>query len=143
MKTSWPIGISFTLRAEGNLSDLRDDPGGSTIMGLSSHYWPKEYKAIKDLLPTSRQAYAEAFYKIHFWTPLDCDDLSYPLDIVVFDSSVNLGPSWARTTLILTQDWNEYLRQREEHYHASAKPEFLKGLLNRCEVLRAMILKEA
>ncbi|MGD0229904.1 MAG: glycosyl hydrolase 108 family protein [Syntrophorhabdales bacterium] len=142
MKTSFSEAIEFTFRAEGFYSDNARDPGGETILGISSHYWPREYAIIKDMVPGDATAYATEFYHRHFWDDLDCDNLTHPLDVVVFDSAVNPGPSWARHTLHLTQDWKEFLTMREQHYRTAANSKFLKGLLARCQALKNKYSKE-
>lgn len=145
MKTSWPEAIKFTFEAEGYASDLKADPGGSTYLGISSHFWPEDYRAVVALAKEDRQKalkYAEDFYRYHFWTYVDGDDLSHPLDVVAFDSAVNPGPTWAHHTLAITQDWREVLTIREQHYRTTARPEFLNGLLNRCAALRTKYKEE-
>jgi lysozyme family protein len=137
MNGSFPEAIAFTFREEGFDSNLKGDPGGQTRLGISAHFWPHEYSLIKDMAPDDAGAYATEFYRVHFWDFIAADSLPHPLDVVAFDSAVNPGENWAKHTLAITQDWREFLDMREQHYRTTAKPQFLKGLLNRCDALRA------
>jgi lysozyme family protein len=137
MKGDFEEAVQFTFQEEGWHSDEAFDPGGDTILGISRHFWPHEHDLIKNMAPADAREYAEEFYHEHFWDFMGCDDLSHPLDVVAFDSAVNPGPTWARTTLHITQDWKEFLDMREQHYRITALPQYVKGLLNRCAALRA------
>lgn len=144
MKQSWPEAIAFTFNAEGYHSASSWDPGGDTILGISRTFFPREHDLISQMTRADAQAYAEAFYHVHFWTPMGCDDMTHPFDVVCFDSSVNPGPSWMKGILATgVKDWRNVLTLREQHYEARAaeekakgQPYPLQGLLNRCTALR-------
>jgi len=36
--------------------------------------------------------YAKRFYKEKFWYRFNCDLMQFPLNIIVFDTAVNMGP---------------------------------------------------
>jgi lysozyme family protein len=139
LKGSWPEALAFTFKEEGYDSQLKGDPGGPTYLGISSHYWPKEYAEVIALAKQDKakaREYAANFYYQHMWQFISGDSLPHPLDVIVFDSAVNPGPTWAVHTLAITQDPGEFLAMREQHYRITAEPEYLHGLLNRCLALR-------
>lgn len=86
---------AFTAKWEGGFSNVSFDPGGATIYGVASAYWPDDYKAIKALYDSGKKdeakAAAKEFYRVKFWQECRCDDLPFPLSMVVFDTAVNLG----------------------------------------------------
>jgi lysozyme family protein len=143
MKENWPRASVFTFQWEGVNSHIVGDAGGRTLYGFCERYWPDQVKAMLDMTLDDAKAYALAQYKLHFWDAMGCDDLSYPMDCVAFDCSVNPGPGWTKRALIYQKTWQNLLTAREAHYQTIAHPNVLKGLLNRCEALRAKYQKEA
>lgn len=109
----------------------------------------------------------QTIYKEKYWTPLRCDELPKPLDLVVFDSGVNCGigraAKWLNTalnlspsskvtdrTVTMTKKTNplsiagKVISLREAHYRNIARRNpklkvFLKGWLNRLNDLRRTI----
>lgn len=82
-------------------------------------------------------AYARDWYRHHYWEAAGCDELSYPLDIIVFDSAVNLGVTQARELAASPGDWKDVLLRRIGLYcqkvaQTPAKGKFLRGWVNRC-----------
>lgn len=78
--------VAFVLEAEGETSNLSNDPGGVTHWGISKRAYPN--MDVENL--TKDQAVA--IYKRDYWDKLHCDELPNGLDLLVFDAAVNQGP---------------------------------------------------
>ncbi len=156
MKSSWSEAVDFTFAAEGFFS--HDKWGGDTILGISKHYWPEDYKAVMSLVEKGDTegavSYVEGFYRKHFWDFVHADDLPYPLDIIAFDCSVNPGQNWCKSQLSIMRPDEPVLYRcgllleaRTKYYiarvHSNPEKEmYLKGWLNRVEALRTKYLGE-
>lgn len=159
--------IPFILRWEGGFVDHPNDPGGRTNKGVTQKVYdqwrarqgqaPQDVKLIDD-------SEVHAIYESGYWLPPRCDLLQSPLDLVQFDTAVNMGVGRAVRLLqrcvgcepdgdfgpntkeaVATCDCGNtasaYCDAREAYYHqlAAAKPKlqvFLKGWLNRLNALR-------
>lgn len=77
--------LAFTLRYEGGYVNDPKDPGGETRYGISKRAYPK--LDIKNL--TAEQA--SDIYRSDYWGPSGAAALPEPLDMVVFDTAVNMG----------------------------------------------------
>ena len=77
--------VSLTLEAEGVLSDHPDDKGGLTKYGISKRAYPD-----LDIANITKEQ-AVAIYRRDYWDKCKCEVLPYPLDVWVFDTSVNHG----------------------------------------------------
>ena len=62
-----------------------NDPGGATKWGISQKAYPD-----LDIKNISRHG-AEAIYERDYWRTSKCHELPFPLNMVVFDASVNVG----------------------------------------------------
>ena len=142
----YDIALEFVLKIEGNES--YDKWGGDTCFGITERYYPKQHKEIKTLKTREeRVQYARIFYKKEFWDKANCDQLEYPLNIVVFDTAVNMGiPTAMKIEKLRTEikPRNEeslmYLALRMFAYadivnRNKKKRKFLVGWLNRCKEL--------
>lgn len=75
------------IEIEGFKSDRRTDPGGYTVWGISSRFWPDEFKHGD---PSLQQA--KAFYLREFWRFQKCHMLrDYAVAWELFEASVNCG----------------------------------------------------
>lgn len=137
MKDSWDRAIGFTLSWEGGYTDNPDDPGGETNFGISKRYHPDV--DIKNL--TKEQA--TAIYKEEYWEAMGCDDLPYPMDMVVFDSAVNPGQGATHGFLAKSGDWRDIVFYRIQYFSDRSKKNgtFLRGWVNRCLALWNMVKK--
>ena len=77
--------LKFVLKWEGGYSNDPNDPGGETKFGISKRSYPN--LDIKNL--TLKQA--KEIYFQNYWLKAGCDKLTSPLDIIVFDTAVNMG----------------------------------------------------
>jgi len=93
METNFKKAVAAVLEHEGGYVDDPQDPGGETKYGISKRSYPQEH--IKKL--TKKRA-REIYYS-DYWQACSCDDLPGGVDILVFDTAVNQGPSVARRLL--------------------------------------------
>lgn len=75
----------YVIGLEGGYSNNPDDPGGETKFGISKRAYPD--LDIKNL--TLQQA--EGIYYEDYWQHIHGDELTWPLNCLVFDSAVNQG----------------------------------------------------
>jgi len=93
MKDNFEKAISFVLKWEGGYSNDKDDIGGETKFGISKRSYPD--LDIKNLTIEK----AKEIYRKNYWNKLNCDKLPYPMDLIVFDTGVNMGISTANELL--------------------------------------------
>jgi len=85
--------LAFVLKWEGGYSNDPNDPGGMTKFGISKRSYPE--LDISKL--TLRQA-KEIYYN-NYWLKAGCTNMEFPLNIIVFDTAVNMGRSMAKKLL--------------------------------------------
>ncbi len=159
--------LPFVLRWEGGYVDHPADPGGRTNKGVTQKVYDS-WRARQGLpqrhVREIEDAEVHAIYEADYWTPPRCDLLQRQLDLVQFDTAVNMG---ARRAVRLLQravgcdvDGSfgpqteravgacvpgtaiaAYCDARESFYRnlAERRPDlkvFLKGWLNRLNALR-------
>ena len=90
--------LPFVLRWEGGFVDHPKDPGGRTNKGVTQRVydaWRRRQglpvRDVKGLEDTELHRIYEAGY----WLPPRCDRLARRLDLVHFDTAVNMGPGRA------------------------------------------------
>jgi lysozyme family protein len=130
MKDSWERAINFVLVHEGGYVHDPQDPGGATNFGISQRSYPD--CSIAALTIDG----AKEIYKRDYWDWIGCDNLPYPLDMVVFDTIVNCGTTRGSNWLYeCKDDWRELLLKRIAHYTNLAKKvqfqKFFRGWMNR------------
>jgi lysozyme family protein len=136
VKENFQKSLDFVLRWEGEYSFDPADPGGETHWGISKRAYPA--MDIKNLTRTQ----AQEIYFHDYWLRAGCDDLPWPMDIIVFDTAVNMGIPRAKTLFQDSIDWKEYLFMRIGAYTLIVQPrtlKFLKGWINRVLDLRKTI----
>jgi lysozyme family protein len=93
--------LAEVLRQEGGFADDPRDPGGPTRFGVTravmSAALGREASA-EDVATLSRDE-AAAIYRRSYWTPAGGAGLPEGLDLVAFDSAVNMGPGTAARLL--------------------------------------------
>ena len=159
--------MPFILRWEGGFVDHPADPGGRTNKGVTQRVytgWLVHQGLPSQDVKQITEAEVKAIYEADYWLPPRCDQLPGRLDLVQFDTAVNMGvrravrflqdslgcevdgkfgPATtravslceARSTLVA------YCDIREAYYRrlVVTKPDlqvFLKGWLNRLNSLR-------
>lgn len=85
----YTTAIKFVLEMEGGYNFHKSDPGGATKYGISAKSYPH-----LDIKSLDRDIAIQIYYQ-DYWLPCKCDILPDKLDLVILDSSVNLGCSQA------------------------------------------------
>src|SRR5690349_17054494 len=92
--TNFATALSFILKWEGGFVDDPDDRGGRTNKGITQ----RVYDAWRDRQGQPRSdvrdiadADVQAIYQQNYWQPASCDQLREKLDLVEFDTAVNMG----------------------------------------------------
>jgi lysozyme family protein len=98
------------LKHEGGFVNLKSDPGGMTMLGVTQRVWeewvghPVDEKEMRSLTPEK----VAPMYKAKYWDKIHGDDLPSGVDLAVFDCCVNSGPGRAakmlQRVLGLTED---------------------------------------
>jgi len=167
---AFEASLPFVLRWEGGYVDHPADPGGRTNKGVTQGVYdrwrtqqglpPRHVKLIED-------AEVDAIYETGYWLPPGCDLLRRQLDLVQFDTAVNMGvgravrflqaavgcdvdgafgPQTAKEAAEcdLEATLEAYCNARLDYYRrlAERRPElkvFLKGWTNRLNALKAAV----
>ena len=93
--------LAFVLAAEGGYVDDPRDPGGATNLGITLRVLSEwrhtavTKQEVRDLTP----AEAGAIYRARYWNTTRCGELPSGVDLMEFDSAVNLGPGRAAKML--------------------------------------------
>jgi lysozyme family protein len=165
---AFPSALRFVLRWEGGFVDDPQDPGGRTNKGVTQKTydaWLERNGSPAADVRNISDAEVHSIYASDYWIPPRCDLLTSPLDLVQFDTAVNMGigravrflqsalgcgvdgdfgPNTRRavdacdpgSTLVAYCDAREaFYRRLAERKPALQK--FLKGWLNRLNALRA------
>jgi lysozyme family protein len=159
--------LAFVLQWEGGFVDNRADHGGRTNHGITQKVyddWRAEQKLPSQDVKSIGNTEVEAIYEDRYWRPSRANLLSDHLDLVQFDTAVNMGVGRAIRFLQSavgceadglfgpgTQQAVEacdhgtavvsYCNLREQFYHALVAKDatqqiFLKGWMNRLNALR-------
>lgn len=136
----FPEALAFVLAREGGLVDDPADPGGRTNLGITQktlddwrHTHPEAPAKVDDLTPDL----AAPIYHDRYWTSAGCDEIESPMNLVVFDTAVNMGPLRAVQWRSQAGDWQSYLWVRLGAYCdiVRGRPASLKFLSGWCRRL--------
>jgi len=164
---AFEAALPFVLRWEGGLVDHPKDPGGRTNRGVTQRVydrWRRRQGLPQRDVELIEDDEVHRIYESGYWIPPRCDLLARQLDLVQFDTAVNMGPGRAVRLLqgavgtdvdgdfgpateraVAACDPGEaivrYCDAREAYYRTLVRnrPElgvFLKGWLNRLNSLR-------
>lgn len=168
MTTSgFDASLPFVLRWEGGLVDHPADPGGRTNKGVTQRVydaWRRRQGLPQRDVKLIEEFEVHRIYESGYWMPPRCDLLERQLDLVQFDTAVNMGPGRAVRFLqsavgcgvdgdfgpvtkraVAAADLGDiiakYCENREGYYRGlvNKNPKllvFLKGWLNRLNALR-------
>lgn len=130
--------LKFVLKWEGGYSNDPNDPGGETKFGISKRSYPE--LDISKL--TLKQA--EKIYYENYWLKTGCQHMDFPMNIVNFDTAVNMGRSRAKKFWVLSEgSWREYLLKRLYTYSKFKLAKlYFRGWANRVLDLYNQIRKE-
>lgn len=140
MRENFNLALGFVLRHEGGYVNDPADPGGETNFGISKRYHPDE--DIKNM--TAKRA--GEIYLNDYWLPV-CDIIKFPLDIIWFDTAVNMGRDDANEYLADSLSWEDMLAKRVKGYYDKTvkRPKSIKyffGWMQRCLDLYKLIREE-
>lgn len=162
--------LPFVLRWEGGYVNHRNDPGGPTNKGVTQAVydkWRVDQRLDKRDVKLLEDAEMRAIYEAGYWIPPRCHLLESQLDLVQFDTAVNMGvgravrflqgvvgckvdgdfgPGTERAVAACDQGaaMTAYCQAREDFYRGLVQKDakfevFLKGWLNRLNALRKEI----
>jgi len=123
--TDFDRAMEFTLKWEGGYVNDPKDPGGETNWGISKRAYPM--LDIKDLTRDE----AKDIYEHDYWRKCGADALLWPMNLVVFDTAVNMGVHRAKIMLSEAPYWRDYIIARIAYYNRLNKPRYIHGWLNR------------
>jgi lysozyme family protein len=164
---AFDAALPFVLRWEGGYVDHPDDPGGATNRGVTQGVYDDWRAQQQQPTRSVREITGDevrAIYETGYWTPPRCDLLRSQLDLVHFDTAVNMGVGRAIRFLQaslgcavdgqfgphtesaaagceLASTITAYCDAREDYYRrlVEKRPSlgvFLRGWLNRLHALR-------
>lgn len=86
--------LRFVLRWEGGYVNHPNDPGGATNKGVTQRTFDswrlRAGKPRADVRSITDEE-VHAIYAVDYWLAARCDTLPAPLDLVTFDTAVNMG----------------------------------------------------
>ncbi len=122
---------------EGGYEDDPQDRGGETKYGISKRAHPT--LDIKNLTID----HAKTIYRSDYWYINGCDNYAFPMDILVFDTAVNMGNSVAMDLLNRTGSPEEFIIKRIAKYATFKQFNvYGKGWINRVMKVYDFIRKE-
>jgi lysozyme family protein len=86
--------LAEVLRLEGGYADDPRDPGGPTRFGVTRAVLSESLgrEASAQDVAALTEGEAAGIYRTHYWGPIGCAELPVGLDLVAFDTAVNMGP---------------------------------------------------
>lgn len=174
MSSRLDAALSFVLKWEGGYVNHPNDPGGATNKGVTQRTydaWRLRQGAPRSAVSAISAAEVRAIYEADYWLAAHCDELPAPLDLVVFDTAVNMGVGRAVRFLQLAVgeradgEFGPLTREaaraadprtaaanacdtRGQYYEQLVRANsklnvFLRGWMNRLEALRAEAIAQA
>ena len=155
MKNNFNNAMDFIFKAEGGFVNNPKDRGGMTYKGICRKNYPELsiWKAVDELLnyntPVkemnkklslySDKEIRDVYYN-NYWKACDCDALKNPVDIITFDTAINMGPKVAKRFLDGTNDPCKIIQKRVNRYKEIIEKDpsqecFRKGWYNRVKDL--------
>ncbi len=137
MRDNFYFAFDLVIGLEGKPTNDPNDPGGFTIWGLAKAYHPW-------ISMSTTKDQAKEVYLKEYWIPSGCDDRAYPMDVILFDGSVNPqndpnleGVGNAELLLLLDDpdDWKGFLIERMARYARRSKIEYVRGHIARVDKL--------
>jgi lysozyme family protein len=126
MRENFSKAFDLLMELEGYESS--DKYGGYTKYGLASLANPDiDYKRLT-------AAKAKDIYLERYWKPLKCDELQYPLDVVMFIQGVNIGVGRAVAYMGKSNGLYDFVMMNLRHYATREKElrdKYLAGWVNR------------
>lgn len=133
MKDNFDKASLFVLKQEvepgheddGSLHTDPADPGGTTRFGISQRAYPHI-----DLTKLDRAGAMKIYHEI--WEESHCDDLPWPMDIIIFDTAFNMGADRAKKLHNLAgNNPASYLIHRQLVYYYMKKKIYFRDWIKR------------
>jgi lysozyme family protein len=124
MRENFEKSIDLLFKLEGYESDDPNDLGGFTRYGISQRYHPTVN------VPKLTKEGAIQIYLDEYWLKAGCDELDYPLDMVLFIQGVNLGVQRAKAFLEEGNGLLDFFMFNLNHYatrEKSQRDKYLAG----------------
>ena len=163
--------LAFVLKWEGGYVNHPNDPGGATNKGVTQRTfdaWNLRQGKLRRSVLSITDDEVHAIYEADYWLAAHCDQLPAPLDLVTFDTAVNMGvgravrflqhavgeredgefgPLTREAVLSVDDPRGAALRfcdRRDAYYKTLAETNprlgvFLRGWLNRLSALRLIV----
>lgn len=151
--------LQFVLKWEGGYSNHPNDPGGATYRGITQRVyngWRRKRKLPEQDVRKMTDAEMRQIYWELYWQPARCSQLPKPLDLVVFDTAVNMGVArstqFLRRVLLLKDGfkWTDEIPKKLKsvkgadffwliHNYCEERKLFYRKLVNRNPKLRVFL----
>ena len=102
------------------------DAGGETKYGISKRAHPHE-----DIKNLTLERASELYFQ-EYWTPANCSQLDWPMNLCVFDTAVNMGLGGLSKVQkkMRGETWSEFLQCRIVRYKEIADRDPVRGKPN-------------
>ncbi len=130
MTENFDKAMNFIFFVEKEISNEPGDPGGYSVWGISSKYFPDTVTTLKNLTYAESKKLAKNFYYRNFWQKVDGNNLPDKIDAVIMDCAVNQGIDFALRVLRDHSDWRDMLIARLNRYD-DLSGKFIKGWCKR------------
>ena len=103
--TAFEAALPFVLRWEGGFVDHPNDPGGRTNKGVTQKVydaWRRRQGLPQRDVKMIEHNEVLAIYEGGYWIPPRCDLLERQLDLVHFDTAVNMSARWKPSSACLS-----------------------------------------
>lgn len=118
--------VEFIFLKEGGYVNDPNDPGRETKYGISKRAYPNE-----DIKNMTKER-AREIYRRDYWNKLNLDEVEFPMNLIMFDTAVNMGITAAKQLEGISSSWEDYLFRRIEYYSRLITAKFyLRGWVNR------------
>ena len=140
--------LNFVIKWEGFISGNPPDPGGLTIWGISEKSHKVAVWMMYDLINEGKKEEAfkmasDIYYEV-YWLKSGCEHMQPPMDLIVFDTAVNMGRSMAEKLWDESKgDWKKFLLDRLYTYSKFKQAKlYFRGWANRTLNLYHFIKEE-
>lgn len=122
-------------------ADNPGDPGGLTIWGICTKWWPDHVRAMKTQSKADAFLYAKHFYHQQFWLWSGCDKLASGLDLVAFDTAILTGRERTAGWIKICHDWRDIIFLRLDYQAGLDRINkfFIEGWLERAIALWKLV----
>lgn len=145
MKENFEFAMQHVFKWEGGYSDDPHDPGRETFKGISRIHNPDwrgwamvdQYKDHPDfpkcaLADANLHEFVLERYKTNYWDILNLDEVEFPLDVLMMDTGVNMGPNVAKQLRNASETWKEFCLERIIQYtRIPGNKIYMRGWVNR------------